>query len=118
MTGEGLAGLRRQTRFDPVRNSKVPTLPSGYNLSKVANPGAEETPDDAHLAGTAICRWLQPHFARSLAPTRPRRHLRLVSRLEVFGISQCFQEPFRHFAAFWAIEITTEFLFVGMAMAT
>jgi hypothetical protein len=25
---------------------------------------------------------------------------------------------FRHFAAFWAIEITTEFLFVGMATTT
>jgi hypothetical protein len=41
----------------------------------------------------------------------------LVFSLEVSGISQCFQVPFRHFAAFWAIEITTEFLFVGMAVA-
>ena len=31
---------------------------------------------------------------------------------------QCFQEPFRHFAAFRAIEITTEFLFAGMAATT
>ena len=31
---------------------------------------------------------------------------------------QCFQKPFRHFAAFWAIEITTEFLFVGMTIAS
>jgi hypothetical protein len=36
--------------------------------------------------------------------------------LEVSGFSQCFQKPFRHFAAFWAIEITTELLFVGMAV--
>jgi hypothetical protein len=42
----------------------------------------------------------------------------LVFSLEVSGFSQCFQEPFRHFAAFWAIEITTEFLFVGMAITT
>jgi hypothetical protein len=42
----------------------------------------------------------------------------LVFSLEVSGFSQCFQEPFRHFAAFWAIEITTEFLFVGMAGAS
>jgi hypothetical protein len=28
---------------------------------------------------------------------------------------QCFQKPFRHFAALWAIEITREFRFVGMA---
>jgi hypothetical protein len=34
--------------------------------------------------------------------------------LEVSGFSQYFQKPFRHFAAFWAIEITREFLFVGM----
>jgi hypothetical protein len=40
------------------------------------------------------------------------------SALEVSGIPQCFQEPFRHFAAFWAIQITTEFLFVGMATTT
>jgi hypothetical protein len=39
----------------------------------------------------------------------------LVFSLEISGFSQCFQELFRHFAAFWAIEITTEFLFVGMA---
>jgi hypothetical protein len=38
--------------------------------------------------------------------------------LEGSGISQCIQEPFRHFAAFQAIEITTEFLFVGMAVAS
>jgi hypothetical protein len=42
----------------------------------------------------------------------------LVFSLEVSGFSQCFQEPFRHFAAFWAIEITTEFLFVGMAIVS
>src|SRR5712664_3611924 len=42
----------------------------------------------------------------------------LVFSLEVSGISQCFQRPFRHFAAFWAIEITTELLFVGMAVAS
>jgi hypothetical protein len=42
----------------------------------------------------------------------------LVVCLEVSGFLQCFQEPFRHFAAFWAIEITTEFLFVGMAIAS
>jgi hypothetical protein len=35
--------------------------------------------------------------------------------LEVSGFSRFLQHPFRHFAAFWAIEITTEFLFVGMA---
>src|SRR5712664_2224841 len=35
-----------------------------------------------------------------------------VFRLEVSGFSQCFQKQFRHFGAFWAIEITTEFLFV------
>lgn len=35
-----------------------------------------------------------------------------------FRFSRCFQQPFRHFAAFWAIEITTEFLFVGMAKVT
>jgi hypothetical protein len=38
-----------------------------------------------------------------------------VLSLEVSGFSQYFQELFRHFSAFWAIEITTEFLFVGMA---
>ena len=42
----------------------------------------------------------------------------LVFSLEVSGFPQCFQEPFRHFAAFWAVEITTEFLFVGMATTT
>src|SRR6267378_6966941 len=42
----------------------------------------------------------------------------LVFSLEVSKFPQCFQEPFRHFAAFWAIEITTEFLLVGMAVAT
>jgi hypothetical protein len=36
--------------------------------------------------------------------------------LEVSGFSQSFQKPFRHFAACWAIEITTEFLHVGMAI--
>jgi hypothetical protein len=36
-------------------------------------------------------------------------------RQAVSGFPQCFQKPFRHFPAFWAIEITTEFLFVGMA---
>jgi hypothetical protein len=40
----------------------------------------------------------------------------LVFSLEVSGFSQSFQEPFRHFVAFWAIEITREFLFVGMAV--
>jgi hypothetical protein len=43
------------------------------------------------------------------------RNRTAVFSLEVSEISQCFQEPFRHFAAFWPIEITTEFLFVGMA---
>lgn len=38
--------------------------------------------------------------------------------LEVSGFSQCFQEPFRHFTACWAIETSTEFLFVGMAIAS
>jgi len=38
--------------------------------------------------------------------------------LEVGKFLQCFQKPFRHFAAFWAIEITTEFLVVGMAKVT
>ena len=38
-----------------------------------------------------------------------------VFSLEVGKFPQCFQKPFRHFAAFWAIEIITEFLFVGMA---
>jgi hypothetical protein len=42
----------------------------------------------------------------------------LVFSLEGSEISQCFQEPFRHFAAFWPIEIPTEFLFVGMATTT
>jgi len=41
-----------------------------------------------------------------------------VLSLEVSGFPQFFQEPFRHFAAFWAIEITTELLFVGMAIAS
>src|SRR6267142_4783930 len=49
------------------------------------------------------------------APEPPRT---LVFSLEVSGFSQCFQKPFRHFVAFWAIEITTEFLFVGMAVAS
>jgi hypothetical protein len=40
----------------------------------------------------------------------------LVFSLEVFEFLQCFQEPFRHIAAFWAIEITTEFLFVVMTI--
>ena len=39
----------------------------------------------------------------------------LVFSLEVNNFPQCFQQPFRHFAAVRAIEITTEFLFVGMA---
>ena len=39
----------------------------------------------------------------------------VVLSLEVVKFQQRFQKPFRHFAAFWAIEITTEFLFVGMA---
>ncbi len=33
------------------------------------------------------------------------------------GFRNAFKGGFRHFAAFWAIEITTEFLFVGMAVA-
>jgi hypothetical protein len=41
----------------------------------------------------------------------------LVFSLEVGKFPQCFQEPFRHFSASWAIEMTTEFLFVGMAIA-
>jgi len=44
--------------------------------------------------------------------------LTLVFSLEVSGISQCFQKLFRHFTAFWTIEITTEFLFVGMAITS
>jgi hypothetical protein len=40
----------------------------------------------------------------------------LVFSLEVGKFPQCFQKLFQHFAAFWAIEITTEFLFVGMAV--
>lgn len=40
----------------------------------------------------------------------------LVFSLEVGKFPQCFQVPFRHFAAFWAIEIATEFLFVGMVL--
>ena len=39
----------------------------------------------------------------------------LVFSLEVGKFPQCFQQPFRQFAAVRAIEITTEFLFVGMA---
>ena len=39
----------------------------------------------------------------------------LVFSLEVGQFPQCFQQPFRHFAAVRAIAITTEFLFVGMA---
>src|SRR4030088_766127 len=42
----------------------------------------------------------------------------LVFSLEVSGFSQCFQEPFRHFSVFWAVEIATEFLFVRMAVAS
>jgi hypothetical protein len=42
----------------------------------------------------------------------------LVFSLEISRFPQCFQEPFRHFAAFWAIEIATEFLFVGMAITS
>src|SRR5258708_33241924 len=41
----------------------------------------------------------------------------LVFSLEVSGFSQCFQKPFRHFAAFWAIEITRDFFLVGMEVA-
>src|SRR5258705_4435678 len=41
----------------------------------------------------------------------------LVFSLEVSAFAQCFQKPFRHFAAFWAIETTMEFPFVGMAVA-
>jgi hypothetical protein len=40
-----------------------------------------------------------------------------VFSLEVGKFPQCLQEPFRHFTAFWAIEITTEFFVVGMALA-
>jgi hypothetical protein len=32
------------------------------------------------------------------------RSVRDAFSLEVSGFSQCFQEPFRHIAAFWAIE--------------
>jgi len=38
--------------------------------------------------------------------------------LEVSRFSQCFQESVPHFAAFPAIEINMEFLFVGMAIAS
>ena len=41
----------------------------------------------------------------------------LVFSLEVGKFPQCFQKPFRNFAAFWRIEDTTEFLFVGIAMS-
>ena len=37
---------------------------------------------------------------------------------EVGKFPQCSQKPFRYFAAFFTIEITTEFLFVGMATTT
>jgi len=40
------------------------------------------------------------------------------SDLTAAHFPQFFQEPFRHFAAFCAIEVTTEFLFVGMAATT
>ena len=39
-------------------------------------------------------------------------------KLGSLRISAIFLEPFRLFAAFWAIEITTELLFVGMAIAS
>jgi hypothetical protein len=38
--------------------------------------------------------------------------------LEVGTFPQCFQKLFRHFAAFWAIEIATEFLVFGLAKVT
>ena len=40
----------------------------------------------------------------------------LVFSLEVFEFPQCFQRPFRHFAAYRAIEIATEFPVVGMVL--
>ena len=40
----------------------------------------------------------------------------LVFSLEVSEFLLCFEHPFRHSAAFRAIEITTEFLFVGMVL--
>jgi hypothetical protein len=54
--------------------------------------------------------------AKSLK-SRPERSRESNPRIQLgsLAILQCFQEPLRHFAAFRAIEITTEFLFVGMA---
>jgi len=43
------------------------------------------------------------------------RNRTLVFSLEVGKLLKCFQKPFRHFAAVWSIEITSEFLFVGIA---
>jgi hypothetical protein len=56
--------------------------------------------------------YLQHNFEKKGAGEGNRT---LVFSLEVSGFSQCFQDLFRHSAAFWSIEITTEFLFVGMA---
>src|SRR6266481_7892326 len=57
-------------------------------------------------------------LGKSLGDGAGEEKLTLVFSLEVSGFSQCFHGPFRHFAAFRAIEITTEFLFVGMAVAS
>jgi hypothetical protein len=39
-------------------------------------------------------------------------------QLGVDQFPQCLYSPFRNFTAFWAIETTSEFLFVGMAIAS
>ena len=49
-------------------------------------------------------------FPRSAIKTRDQR-----GSLQIFAM---YQKLFRHFAAFCAIEITTQFLFVGMAVAS
>jgi len=58
----------------------------------------------ARIGLSVGCRFVQT----GVSAPEPQRTL--VFSLEVSGFSQCFQKPFRHFVAFWAIEITTEFL--------
>ena len=57
-------------------------------------------------------------MGKLLVMERVKGNRTLVFSLEVSRFPQCFQEPLRHFVAFWAIEITREFLFVGMAVAS
>jgi hypothetical protein len=88
--------------------------------TRLRDASRTESTCDLDQPSALTCQNRNPRFrAKPLKLFRAGEGNRtLVFSLEVGKFPQCFQKPFRHFAAFWAIEINTEFLFVGMAIAT